>query len=252
MRMSIDLGFVLAIIFEEVVPAAIGLYASYWVFEIRKSLASPLRRNLALWQGAAGVILAASAFLTYSNNFVIYAAIVVFYSIAFAVLFAFFDSLVKVARRSDPLLRNIIHWEKTRYVGWIGVGLIAVFNSLSVALPAAQANLAGELVTIFISIPLVIGGAGILIASTRIKDPMLKNNLKWLGLVLVFAIITDIVSLAEGLVGISNYDVYYSYPALIGAPFWILAVYCLYRAARSLAPITHFTLEEKRQNPTMP
>ncbi len=250
--MSVSLAIVLAIIFAEIVPAVIALYASYWAFEIRKSMANPLRRNLTLWQGATGVILAASAILTYSNNAVIYALIVVFYNVAFIVLFAFFDSLVKVARRSDPLLRNIIHWEKTRYLGWIGVGLIDVFNTLSVVLPSTQANLAGELATFFIPIPLVIGGAGILVGSTRIKDPLLKGNLKWLGLVLVFSILVDIVSLVEGLEGFSNFQVYYSYPALLGAPFWILAGYCLYRAARSLAPISHFSLEEEKRSPPLP
>jgi hypothetical protein len=249
--MSVDPGLVLAIIFSEVVPAAIALYATYWAFVIRKVLANPIRRNLALWQGAAGVIFAASVFLTYSNNFEIYVAIVVFYNIAFAVLFAFFDSVVKVARRSDPLLRSIIRWEKTRYVGWAGVILIAVFNSLSVLLPSAQANLAGELVTIFIPIPLIIGGAGILVGSTRIKDPLLKGNMKWLGLVLLFAIILDVISLAEGLAGLSAYAIYYSYPALIGSPLAIIAGYCMYRAARSLAPVSRFPLDEEKQNPTI-
>jgi hypothetical protein len=248
--MSIDLGFVLAVIFTEIVPAAIALYASYWVFQIRKGLANPIRRNLALWEGAASIIFAASAFLTYSANFLISVVIVVFYNIAFVVLFAFFDSLIKVTRRSDPLLRSIIHWEKTRYVGWAGVFLIAVFNSLSVLLPTVQANLAGELATISIPIPLVIGGAGILVGSTRIKDPILKGNMKWLGLTLLFAVLQIVIGIAEAVVGLSNYEIYYSYPALIVAPLWVVAGYCLYRAARSLAPISHFPLDEEKQNPT--
>jgi hypothetical protein len=251
-RTSVNLGFVLAIIFSEIVPALIFLYAAYWAFEIRKALASPLRRNLALWQGAVGVIVAATTFLTYSNNFVISVILVVFYSVAFAVIFAYLDSIVKVARRSDPLLRNIIHWEKTRYVGWIGVGLIAVFNTSTLVLPSAQANLAGLLVEIFIPIPFVIGGAGVLVGSTRIKDPLLKGNLKWLGLTLAFATLTIIVAIVEALEGFSNYDIYYSYPALIAGAVDIVVGYCLYKSARSLAPISHFPLDEEKQNPTMP
>jgi len=248
--MSVNLGFALAIILGEVAPALILLYAAYWAFEIRKALASPLRRNLALWQGAVTSIFALTVFVTYSPNFAISVAIAIFYSVAFVVFFAYIDSLVRVARRSDPLLRDIIHWEKTRYVGWIGVGLIAVFNALSVFFP--NSILVGVLVVIAIAVPFVIGGAGILVGSTRIKDPVLKGNLKWLGLALVFVILAIIVGIVEAFAGLSNYEIYYSYPALIGGAIDILCGYCLYKSARSLAPISHFPLDEDKQKPTMP
>jgi hypothetical protein len=248
---SVNPSFVLAIILEGVV-AIVFLYGTYWAFEIRRALASPIRRNMALWQGFLGVIVAGAEFLTYSNNFAISVVLVIYYSVFFAVIFAYFDSLVKVARRSDPLLRNIIHWEKTRYVGWIGVVLIAVFNILSVSPSAALANLAGDLVTVFILIPVAVGGAGILVGSTRIRDPILKGNLKWLGLALVFVILDDVANLLESLAGLSNYEIYYSYWGLISFVFVMLAAYCFYRAARSLAPISQFPPAETAQNPTMP
>jgi hypothetical protein len=236
-----DLGFILAIVFSEIVPAIIFLYAAYWAFEIRRALADHLRRNLALWQGAASVIIAPSVFLTYTNNFYISVLLVVYYGIAFAVLFAFFDAAVKVARRSDPLLRSILNWEKTRYVGWVGVVLISIFNVL--ALIPSLSNVAGFLVEVCIAITFIVGGAGILVGAKRIRDPFLKDNLKWLGLTLVLAICQDIASALETFAGLSNYDIYYSYPALIAAVFAISAGYCIYRAARSLAPINHMSLE---------
>jgi hypothetical protein len=190
--------------------------------------------------------------LTYSTNFIISALIVVYYTIAFIIVYAFLDSAVKVARRSDPLLRSIINWEKTRYVGWFGVALIAVLNVLSLFVPALQGNLGTVALDLAIAIPFVAGGAGILVGATRIKDPLLKSNLKWLGLTMALVLCSLVVSALAAFAGLSPYDVYYSYPALIGTPPSILSGYCLYKAARSLAPISHFTLDEKGQDPTIP
>jgi hypothetical protein len=248
---SVNPIFALAIVLEGVATIAF-LYGAYWAFEIRKALASPIRRNLALWQGVVGVATAGSSFLTYSNNFVISVVIVIYYSIFFPVLFAYLDSLVKVARRSDPLLRSIIRWEKTRYVGWVGVALIAVFNVLSLFPSAAVANLAGELVTIFIPIPFIVGGAGIFVGARRIKDPLLKGNLKWAGFVLLLVVLDTVASIVESLAGLTNYQIYYSLWGLPAFVLTMLAAYCFYKSARSLAPISHFTVEENKQTPTIP
>lgn len=207
---------------------------------------------MAFWLGTLTALVGLSGFFTYSSNFWISVVIVVFYDILFVVVFAYLDSLVKVARRSDPLLRNIIHWEKTRYIGWAGVALIFVFNALSLSPSAGLANLSGELVTILISVPFIIGGAGVLVGATRIKDPMLRGNLKWLGLALLVSIVEDILFLLESLAGLSNYEIYYSYWGLISFVITMVVAYCLYRAARSLAPISHFPMDEEKQNPTVP
>jgi hypothetical protein len=237
--LSDNLAFLLAIVLGEILPATIMLYAAYWAFEIRKALASPIRRNMALWQGSATLIAAATIFVTYSNSFVLLLLEAAFYDVAFVVIFAFLDSLLKVTRRSDPLLRDIIHWQQTRYIGWAAVALTAAFNPLYAFFP--QSNAVPILVDIFNAVIFVVGGAGVLVGAPRIKDPVLKGNLKWIGLGLLCVIAVISTDIVESAAGLSNYTVYYSYPALILGLFFGLTGYCFYRAARHLAPISRLT-----------
>ncbi|MDA4127612.1 MAG: hypothetical protein OK452_10510, partial [Thaumarchaeota archaeon] len=95
--MSDNLGFALAIVFAEIVPAAIDLYAAYWALSIRRALAGRIYRNHALWLGAVGIMVSSTNVLTFSNNTIINFAISIYYAVLFLVLFAFFDSTVRVA-----------------------------------------------------------------------------------------------------------------------------------------------------------
>ncbi len=242
--MFVDFGIVIAVLFTEIVPAAIFLSAAYWAFEIRKALASPIYHRQATLQGCLSIVTAAIVFITYSNNFVVEAGIVVFYSVAIPLIFGYIDSTVTVARRSDPLLRSILGWEKLRIVGWIAVALVIILNFASL-IPNSwfQTSAASSLLTLLIAIPFALGGMAILVGGRRSMDRVLRGNLKWLGLTLVFTIGVDLVSVVEGFMGYSSYATYYSYPALLSAPFWILAAYSLYRAARSLAPVNRMSLD---------
>ena len=181
--MSTNLEFILAIILTEIIPAAIFLYAAYWSLEIRKALASPIYRNHALWQGAVCMMVALAIFATYTNGLVVSILLVVFYTVFFLVVFAFIDSTIKVARRSDPLLRPILKWETIRIAGWCSIGALTVVNVVSYLV---DPNLASSLISsvlgnLFIATPFVIGGPAILIGARRSADPILRGNLKWLG-----------------------------------------------------------------------
>src|SRR2546427_6227649 len=111
--MSDNLGIALTAAFG-IVSAGIALYAAYWAFAIRRALAGPLYRNFALSLGVVCVIFGLAVFglvnllpsvgstISEVENNIIYFTII-------SVIFAFMDSAIRVARRSDPLLRSILH-----------------------------------------------------------------------------------------------------------------------------------------------
>jgi hypothetical protein len=245
--MSSSIEFAIAVLFSEIIPAAILLYAAYWSFQIRQALAGPIYRSHALWLGVVSILAALSTFLTYSSNFAVLVVLVIFYNVTFVVLFAFFDSTVKVARRSDPLLRDILKWKELRIVGWAGVGLIIVFNFLSLANAVY-----GNVVTYLIVIPLAAGCPAIIVGGRRSRDPLLRNNLKWLGLALLDLLVLELVTSLEAFYGWSVNKTYYSYYALIIAVFWISGAYAVYKSARSLAPVNRLSQEVAPKTEPLP
>jgi hypothetical protein len=244
--MSTSLEFILTLILAEVIPAAIFLFDSYWSFEIRKALASPIYRSHALWQGAVNIMVALAIFATYTSGLFVSTLLVVFYTAFFVVVFAFIDSTIKVARRSDPLLRPILRWDTIRMAGWCSIGALTIVNVVSYLVypNLASSLIASILGNLFIAIPFVIGGPAILIGARRSADPILRSNLKWLGLAIVISIGLEVVSAIESSLGLSNFQIYYSYAALPTGLFYILMGYAFYKSARSLAPVSRLPLDE--------
>jgi len=248
--MSDSLGFVVAVISSEVVPEAISLYAAYWAFAIRRALVGRMYRNHALWLGAIGVLLAGTGFITYSNDPVFVYAVSIFYGATFVVFLAFIDSTVRVARRSDPLLRSVLHWEKLRLLLWVDVGGLVVLNMIPAVNPSFASSVAGQVAgtlgwTTLGAILFVPGAAALIVGTRRSRDPLVRESLKWLGVVLSMAVVLLLFYAIEGFVfGISQFDIYYSYPALPIAVPYILMAYALYRSARSLAPMNRLQAKE--------
>ena len=81
-----------------------------------------------------------------------------------------------------------------------------------------------------------LGTIALLVGARRSSDVVLRRSLKWLGAGLLYVPCLVLVSVAEGMMGASYYDMIYSY----GIVPWRVAVllgYALYRSARSLAPL---------------
>ncbi len=169
--MSDSLGFALAIIFTEILPAAIGFYAAYWALSIRRALVSRVYRNHALWLGVLVIFLEVNSLtvnLTSNNAIITLALHLILYSvIVFA--FAFIDSTIPVARRSDPLLRSILHWSKVRIVLWVDVALAGIYLVVTAISPSFNASVAaGFLGFPLFSLPLLLGAPALLIGP---EDP---------------------------------------------------------------------------------
>jgi len=231
------------------------LYAAYWAFDIRKSLAVPLFRNQALGMGLMSLLIALSILgygvqlLGFSGNgIVFYLASLLNASPTFVVIFYWIDASMLAARRSDPLLRDTLRWSKLRIVLW-GVVAVSFVSNLAAslyflatigALPF-QNSLGGlpyyawslSNYGLIILAPLV-GAIAIPVITYRSKDQALRRHFKWLGLAFVFfvaffVLLGTLVSLGiEPVVTLTG------------------TAYCLYRSAKSLAPLNRLSLDELR------
>jgi hypothetical protein len=254
--MSDSLGFALAVSIAEILPAAIGLYAAYWAFSIRRSLVGHIYRSHALWLGAVCVLFAATNFLTYSTNVAVSDALNVYYAILIAALFAFIDSTVLVARRSDPLLRRILGWDRLRIAIWIDIVALVVIFNLPVIDPSFVASInpvvGAILITALFTLPFIAGAPALLIGARRSMDPVLRGSLKWLGVAFLLLVVVGsaVGALVTSLLpGLSQFDQYYSYPAIPGGIFTLISAYAFYRSSRSLAPINRLQAIEPTTNP---
>ena len=216
--------------------AVLFSYAAYWAFTIRRVLVAQLYRRQALWAGGMGAFFAALyTFVTLtfdSNPGDLWVKIIggAFVSIGFIVIFFWLDSTIRVAQRSDPLLRDTLHWSKLRYfVGLITVG--ATISALATLIYSDMPFLPP------IGGSLFLGGAALLVSAKRSGDPTFRKHLKWLGLAITLLFFggelwTPVSKLNSDLV-----------PAVPYAGFAI-AAYCLYRSARSLVPLGRLSLTD--------
>jgi hypothetical protein len=214
-------------------------YAAYWAFNIRRALATGLYRRQALWAGTMGLyFVALSTFLTVALSFNITTLSVnllggLLISSGFIVLFAWIDSTVRVARRSDPLLRDTLRWSRLRYF----IGFVTVGGAVSALITSVNSGFA--YVAPFGG-ALLFGAIALLLSATRSGDATLRRHLKWMGLAIAM------LWLASQLTGI----LFHIFPAgsitseVITYSFVVVGGFCLYRSARSLVPLGHLSLPD--------
>jgi len=248
-----------------ITEAPIFLYGAYWAFAIRRALVGRIYRSQALWLGAlfiTGLIVSWGILLPSSGNPFIN-AFVTFLAYGpwpILVAFAFLDSTIPVLRRSDPLLRNILHWKELRIV----IGSVLAFTTIftiyaSIFLPTclSAANTPacissaltssgplgdflgfwGGYYWVDSSLVLALGAAALLVGARRSTDTVLRRSVKWLGVGLLCVPVLVSVSVIEGIMGISTYEMFYSYGIIPWNGVAILLGYALSRSARSLAPL---------------
>ena len=197
------------------------------------------------------MVLAMVGFLTYSTNQAIADGLLVFYAAVFIFLFAFIDSTIPLARRSDPMLRPILGWDRLRIGLWgcaillAGLNLFPAFGPALANSPFSSSSSLGFILE-NIAWPIVAGilfglsGVALVVGARRSKDMMLRENLKWLGLVLVVIVLIFVVDTSFSFLipGETEFQFYYSYYALPAGLLTILATAFMYKAARSLVPLS--------------
>jgi hypothetical protein len=227
----------------EVLPAAVALYGAYWALSIRRALTSAVYRRQALLLGLVCVLIASSAFVTNSSNTLVYEAIVTYYAAFVLIIFAFIDSTIPVARRSDPLLRDILHWRSLRVVVWaVEAFLILLYYYLSISDKFSTTSVDPLVVNyLFLLVPAVAGTPALLLGALRSRDQALRSHLKWLGLMLLLFFISAAIAALAGVSSASGVSSSsspsYSLVAVISDILYVLAFYALYRSARALAPM---------------
>ena len=246
-----SLEVIVVVVVTELVPASIAWYAAYWAFSVWGALAGRIYRKHALLLGVTAFVFAMVGFLTYSTNQAIDDSLLVFYAAAFIFLFAFIDSTIPLARRSDPMLRSILGWDRLRVGLWgcvillAGLNMFPAFGPALANSPFAASSFIGFLLE-NVAWPVVAGilfglsGVALVVGARRSRDPMLRENLKWLGLVLLVVVLIFVAdtSLSFLVPSETEFQFYYSYYALPAGLLLILATVFMYKAARSLVPLS--------------
>ena len=248
-----------------IVAGVVFIYGAYWAFAIRRALVGRIYRRQALWLGAlfiAALIASDAVLLPMSGNSFVTAAVsfLAYGPWPTLVVFAFLDSTIPVLRRSDPLLRNVLSWKNLRILILLILAFSTAFGIyasiyLPTCLPTANAPVcissamsnSGQLEAVLwflggyywvdASLVLALGATALLIGARRSSDAVLRRSLKWLGVGLLCVPCLVLVSVVEGMMGASYYDMIYSYGIVPWNAVAVLLGYALYRSARSLAPL---------------
>ena len=262
--MSDSLGPALAAL-SYIAEAPVFIYGAYWAFAIRRALVGRIYRRQALWLGAlfiTGLIVSWGILLPSSGNLFVN-AFVTFLAYGpwpILVAFAFLDSTIPILRRSDPLLRSILNWKQLR----IGIGSVLAFTTIftiyaSIFFPtclsaantpacisSALSNSGpvgdflgfwGGYYWVDSSLVLALGAAALLVGARRSSDKVLRRSVKWLGMGLLCVPVLVSVTVVESVMGISYYDMIFSYGIIPWNAVAILMGYALCKSARSLAPL---------------
>jgi hypothetical protein len=221
----------------------VGLYAygAVWAFRIRRALMSPLYKDRARWVGVAAVFFA----IVVSYNLLIrffapdnfYLGFVLYFIVDAAGVFtlAWIDTTNKLARRTDPLNRNTFKWKQLRYVVWFFTFVTTVGSLFTVLyLRVTYFNAPGGNGGAFVAGSfgwVFLGFIALYLNFRRSRDPILREHLKWLGLFLFLLFIVDTV-LSPDL------PIF----RIAGLALLALDAYFLYRAVKSLAPLSRTPL----------
>ena len=214
-------------------------YSVFWAFSIRHLLSVRFYRDQAL-----GVGLVAIGWAAFNYSFLLSNNVIPNLAFAVASLLSFYwiDASILAGRKSDPLYRNTLHWRELRRMLWpvvvaaVGIELVGllfappdfaiIISSGIVAKPPVVplALLLVMFLTVFVPGPVYL-----LASAFRSRDPTFRKNLQWFGLFAASFSILLSVAVASG-------------QSTIIALAYIAGTYCLYRSAKSLAPINRLTL----------
>jgi hypothetical protein len=224
-----------------VVSGPIYLYALYWAFGIRRALAVRVYRNQALGIGLIVLLVwFANGSIGLTNvPFQVYAAVSegIFLTV-FVVLFYWIDASALASRRSDPLLRDTLHWSKIRIPLWIANILFwgATFSLLGYAVSTDNVSLMNQALGTYSNpILFVVADLSLLITiitgiiilpmiAIRSKwDVRLRRHFMWFGL---FVIIFPGILFNSPVVGVASI---------------LIIAFVLYKSAKALVPLNRMS-----------
>ena len=224
------------------------MYAAYWAFNIRRALKVRIYRNQALGVGflSLGWIILFIDFVVISP--ISYLAFVMVFSLVSGMFFYFIDASVLDGRMSDPLLRDSLHWRRIRKWVW---GIFVASAAMSISLTGYyQIVTAGNIslfpswmytgAFLYIDMTLVAGLLLLPITAVRSRDPLLRRQLAWFG---GFVCAIAIVAVGNESSATGQLPELWVFALLFAASF------CLYKSARSLAPLNRLPRIEPEMSP---
>jgi hypothetical protein len=155
----------------------------------------------------------------------------------FIVIFAWMDSTIRVARLSDPLFRDTLHWSKLRYFlgfGTVGGAIASVISAIMSGF-SQIAPFGGAL---------FLGAFALLISASRSGDITLKKHLTWTGLCTFFLWLGSQVQMPLSRI---QFLVQLNLPDVITYVFVAAGAYSLYRSAKSLVPLGHVSIADSTE-----
>lgn len=195
-------------------------------------------RNRALWVGAVGTFFALLVLSTVLiNTFASTNRFLILFQFGLTnfgaiLVFGWIDSNVRVARRSDPLRRNTLHWTKLRILIWVILSIALVGGLVSAFVSdSSPASLGGAFLESPFTPAAVFGIVALAVSHRRINDVTLKRHIKWLVffvLILLFA--TRLLEYSSSLLSTVGF---------IAILLLACSAYFLYIAARSLSQLDH-------------
>jgi hypothetical protein len=260
--MSSDAALIVAVVLaEDVVAALVFGVAAYWAFSIRRVVNNKYLRSQCVWLGTVSVGLIPVLPTPYSSNLsVTLYTDILFLSLLPLLILAWIDSTVRIDRRSDPLLRDALGWSRLRIGVWIMTVLFVVLpyiflrGEIAGTVPAVLQTFA----SIAPYLPALIAGApALLISARRSKNSVRRENVKWLGLFALFVLLS-IFAVVFASIGVTAIPPGFFYflafkgiyiLAYVAFEFLVIvAAYCLYRCAKSLAPLNRASEVEVLDN----
>jgi hypothetical protein len=217
-------------------------FTAYWAFSVRSALAVPVYRRQAAGTGVLALTIWASLYITFvlsgfSDLRLADGAVVFAFTVPLLAFFYFCDVSMRAARRADPLLRDTLGWSKLRIPLWIIIaisfgiiylwtGYAIVDDNLALLNQLNSGNFTSAIMALAFNYLTLVPFAGIIFvvsAAIRTKwDRVLRYHLTWVAVALAL--------------------VFYGFEINIPGTYvivFLLVSYFLYRAARSLAPVSH-------------
>lgn len=226
-----------------VAVAMIDGFAAYWALGIRHALAVHIYRNQILGIALVSITFAAFTLVVTviqwypqnSNPF-----FPPLFLLAFITLFFWVDASIRAGRRSDPLLRDVVHWRVLRVLLWVLIIVLPMVTTMFQALAFTQLfdTIVNVTIPFVFFAPLLCGTLLLPIVARRSGDFTLRRHLQWFAL---FALTYLVLTLSSVLV---NLQVFTPLEVTWVSAMRFLAGYFLYRSGRALVPLNRLSLDQ--------